>query len=178
MVVPNPTNPLVNYRVVVSIDKVSESSGGWSGYDCEGVSVNEDPAFMDQGIYGTDVCIGVYDLSIFNDDSSDTTELPTGTSLGWYCDESKGQYFMGLFKDTGCTMQYTDDDDDYPSVIIGYEDDSCLPYGDYGIFWTNVECDFYDGEVGATRPPFQRNVGAVMYAVNAILVCLCVTVLL
>ena len=163
---------------LINVDGSSSSNGvGWSGYDCDGVSANEDSAVMDQGMYGTDVCIGVYELSIFHDDSSDTTEFPTSTSLGWYCDESKGQYFMGFFKDTACTRQYTDDDD-YPSVIIGYVDDSCLPFGDDATFWTNVECNFYDGETGATIPPFGGNAGAVMYGVYAILFCLCVTILL
>eukprot|EP00486_Rosalina_sp_Unknown_P012150 CAMPEP_0201592720 /NCGR_PEP_ID=MMETSP0190_2-20130828/190541_1 /ASSEMBLY_ACC=CAM_ASM_000263 /TAXON_ID=37353 /ORGANISM="Rosalina sp." /LENGTH=217 /DNA_ID=CAMNT_0048051623 /DNA_START=549 /DNA_END=1198 /DNA_ORIENTATION=+ len=187
------TTMIYNVIVAGGGDGGSSSSGGWSGYDCDGIigpnddsafmddgiygqdvciqlfdlaifgydcddisGPNEESTFMDQGIFGTDVCIGIFDLGILDVDSDDFSST---TSIGWYCDESKGYYFMSLFKDTSCTIQYSGDDFDGSNPIIAYHDDSCLPYDDdYATFWTTVECDFYDGETGTTKSP-QGNSG-------------------
>ena len=118
----------------------------WTNWyeQCDDITAPTDDTVVSDGLYATDICISVYDLSILEADSDSDYEATS--SLGWYCDESKQQYFMGLFKDADCTVL---DDNDYGSdAIIGYTNDACLPI-DVAL-WTSVKCGYYNGESDTT----------------------------
>ncbi len=109
---------------------------------------------------------------------ADTNDFVATTSLGWYCDESKGQYSLKVYRDEQCTI--LSDQDEFGDAIIAYTDNACLPVEDYDTFWTNVECKYFDGETGTTKSPDAQdpNSGNLIYTINAIFICLFVTIAL
>ena len=156
-------------------DNVSIVGGGdeWTDWyeQCEDITAphNNDTEVVSDGLYATDVCISAYDLSIFEYTDSDDSD--TTASFGWYCDESKQQYFMGLFKDDDCTI--LDRNDFGSEYLIGYTDDACLPI-DVAL-WTSVECQYYDGQSASITTTSDKdvtpdgNTAAVIYGYNGIL---------
>ena len=146
----SPTSPgevRPDNTVLESNDNVPVGGGDeWTNWyeQCENITapINDAEVVLD-GLYATDVCISVSDLSFLDSIDSDDSDI---TTLGWYCDESKQQYSLGLFKDDDCTI--LDRNDFGSQFLIGYTNDACLPI-DVAL-WTRVECQYYDGQSGAS----------------------------